>query len=103
TPRATPEPSTLSLHDALPICIDSQRRVALCDPRRSRCRRESDVFTRPIKRLEGKLDRERDLQGRRVDELQSIRRVDLGTELRIRSEEHTSELQSRGHLVCRLL
>src|SRR5207253_7807148 len=23
--------------------------------------------------------------------------------LRIRSEEHTSELQSRGHLVCRLL
>src|SRR5437870_11108354 len=26
-----------------------------------------------------------------------------GTPLRIRSEEHTSELQSRGHLVCRLL
>src|SRR2546422_7868401 len=27
----------------------------------------------------------------------------LGTTLRIRSEEHTSELQSRLHLVCRLL
>src|SRR5690625_6740095 len=27
---------------------------------------------------------------------------DLGR-LRLRSEEHTSELQSRGHLVCRLL
>src|SRR5207253_8255517 len=26
-----------------------------------------------------------------------------GRELRTRSEEHTSELQSRGHLVCRLL
>src|SRR2546422_3470390 len=26
-----------------------------------------------------------------------------GTELRCRSEEHTSELQSRLHLVCRLL
>src|SRR5690625_6371225 len=26
-----------------------------------------------------------------------------GTGARIRSEEHTSELQSRGHLVCRLL
>src|SRR5690625_6911370 len=26
-----------------------------------------------------------------------------GTHSRIRSEEHTSELQSRGHLVCRLL
>src|SRR5690625_5940030 len=29
---------------------------------------------------------------------------DVSTELRtLRSEEHTSELQSRGHLVCRLL
>src|SRR5439155_16438819 len=27
----------------------------------------------------------------------------LGTALRTRSEEHTSELQSRGHIVCRLL
>src|SRR5690625_5907796 len=27
----------------------------------------------------------------------------LDVELRTRSEEHTSELQSRGHLVCRLL
>src|SRR5690625_2579438 len=27
----------------------------------------------------------------------------LGIELLLRSEEHTSELQSRGHLVCRLL
>src|SRR5690625_5627213 len=27
----------------------------------------------------------------------------LGTGLARRSEEHTSELQSRGHLVCRLL
>src|SRR5437870_11407282 len=26
-----------------------------------------------------------------------------GTVFRVRSEEHTSELQSRGHLVCRLL
>src|SRR5690625_6351871 len=27
----------------------------------------------------------------------------MGTGYRSRSEEHTSELQSRGHLVCRLL
>src|SRR5690625_7726497 len=27
----------------------------------------------------------------------------VGAELGLRSEEHTSELQSRGHLVCRLL
>src|SRR5690625_6702793 len=37
-----------------------------------------------------------------------IGNVDYGTDLsmadlRHRSEEHTSELQSRGHLVCRLL
>src|SRR5437870_6572437 len=37
--------------------------------------------------------------GRRRDRL----RVDLEVKDRGRSEEHTSELQSRGHLVCRLL
>src|SRR5437870_11439963 len=30
-------------------------------------------------------------------------KVCVGTPVPIRSEEHTSELQSRGHLVCRLL
>src|SRR5690625_5951134 len=29
--------------------------------------------------------------------------TELALEMRARSEEHTSELQSRGHLVCRLL
>src|SRR5439155_6609602 len=29
--------------------------------------------------------------------------ADVRLELQTRSEEHTSELQSRGHLVCRLL
>src|SRR5690625_5906130 len=28
---------------------------------------------------------------------------ETGIEVEVRSEEHTSELQSRGHLVCRLL
>src|SRR5690625_102807 len=28
--------------------------------------------------------------------------AELGPNVRVRSEEHTSELQSRGHLVCRL-
>src|SRR5437870_7358971 len=37
--------------------------------------------------------------------LQSARSVFFEPEMRrgLRSEEHTSELQSRGHLVCRLL
>src|SRR5439155_10890871 len=30
-------------------------------------------------------------------------RHDMGAGQDVRSEEHTSELQSRGHLVCRLL
>src|SRR5690625_6297021 len=30
-------------------------------------------------------------------------RLDPGYTFKVRSEEHTSELQSRGHLVCRLL
>src|SRR5437870_6551192 len=33
----------------------------------------------------------------------SDRGLDVARELAARSEEHTSELQSRGHLVCRLL
>src|SRR5690625_6551099 len=32
-----------------------------------------------------------------------ITSIDLDLENKRRSEEHTSELQSRGHLVCRLL
>src|SRR5207253_8351220 len=39
----------------------------------------------------------------RIDEIHAVldRRSDRGNGFR--SEEHTSELQSRGHLVCRLL
>src|SRR5262245_63350296 len=36
-------------------------------------------------------------------ELDSGRWLDLGDDRRVRSEEHTSELQSLRHLVCRLL
>src|SRR5215208_7213754 len=47
------------------------------------------------------------LQDRRGQPVASQEGPDLGRlslgRLRDRSEEHTSELQSRGHLVCRLL
>src|SRR5690625_5763991 len=42
-----------------------------------------------------------DLYGRNVDPV-AVRRT-IGMVFQRRSEEHTSELQSRGHLVCRLL
>src|SRR5947209_12649408 len=72
---ATPEISTLSLHDALPI--SAARRVQLHRPERQsalRCRQPRAWRHRA---------------GVRVG--------------RPRSEEHTSELQSRQYLVCRLL
>src|SRR3989449_5876907 len=42
------------------------------------------------------------LTGSRIADTVSLKRIDARTTVR-RSEEHTSELQSRLHLVCRLL
>src|SRR5438552_12583454 len=67
TDTETPEIYTLSLHDALPICLPRQREPG-------------DA-------------------GRRVSE----RHRDRANGRALRSEEHTSELQSPDHLVCRLL
>src|SRR5690625_5811296 len=39
----------------------------------------------------------------RMDALRDILNGDIIVQSHSRSEEHTSELQSRGHLVCRLL
>src|SRR3712207_9111374 len=83
---ATTEIYTLSLHDALPICCcGSCSRSPASGPSRgttSRC-------------------------GRRRDEAAGPRRHGPGGEpgggRGTRSEEHTSELQSRQYLVCRLL
>src|SRR5207253_9686279 len=75
TATATTEIYTLSLHDALPICG-----VAA----------EEDAGTRARHRI-ARDDRH-------------VVLVELDAEVALdRSEEHTSELQSRGHLVCRLL
>src|SRR2546422_5457037 len=77
---ATTEIYTLSLHDALPIfchCLNhGARRVALA----------------PVDRV---LDPHRAICAGRAN--------DVDHALGERSEEHTSELQSRLHLVCRLL
>src|SRR2546429_3678939 len=79
---ATTEIYTLSLHDALPI---------------------SDPFSRarvfPIRGLARPCARRRSARG-----ISSIARSPpRNTGYGMRSEEHTSELQSRLHLVCRLL
>src|SRR2546429_9219046 len=81
---ATTEIYTLSLHDALPIwaAAGESRRSLRGGGSRSRCDRA---------------DR------RRPGSAAGRGRPDDGRHLDRRSEEHTSELQSRLHLVCRLL
>src|SRR3712207_9141944 len=72
---ATTEIYTLSLHDALPICGQRTREVGR--------------------------GRERSLPGDRLEvRLPELEGDDPPPQ---RSEEHTSELQSRQYLVCRLL
>src|SRR2546422_6914182 len=81
---ATTEIYTLSLHDALPISVSGSRTLAGVP--RARCRRCYEGRSRPPR-------------------VPTPRRTQLPRRLADhgRSEEHTSELQSRLHLVCRLL
>src|SRR5256885_17155091 len=73
---ATTEIYTLSLHDALPILADGRRQ----DHRRPQLQRQFGL----------------DTDGQRVH-------LEAKLALELRSEEHTSELQSPCNIVCRLL
>src|SRR3712207_7467953 len=81
---ATTEIYTLSLHDALPICDD--------DPRRHDHGPAGGLGDEAPRQAVGRQD-----QARLRDAGQQLLRRHR------RSEEHTSELQSRQYLVCRLL
>src|SRR3712207_9255647 len=83
---ATTEIYTLSLHDALPICTRTSRRHTA--ERREGDRRAATDRSHRRERLRGRQD-------------DGVGRARGGRSLR--SEEHTSELQSRQYLVCRLL
>src|SRR5690606_39667857 len=92
---ATTEIYTLSLHDALPISTCS--RSATC--RRStanKCRRMPTRAQPPRSARPPTPEAEQALGCRPWD-------AGLGAIFSFRSEEHTSELQSRENLVCRLL
>src|SRR3712207_9550032 len=78
---ATTEIYTLSLHDALPICP----RVCLL----------ADLLPEQLGVVPD--------HGERDDHRHDHEAHDRVVEHRERSEEHTSELQSRQYLVCRLL
>src|SRR5690606_40807007 len=87
----------LSLHDALPIFEISQAAQVVCHPGMGE---DSHPFDEIIELLPGQGLHDRgDLSQFAVGAIFGIE--DLHIELR--SEEHTSELQSRENLVCRLL
>src|SRR5438445_9717705 len=79
---------TLSLHDALPISHDARRDGAR-DERHRGLEQETRADCGPASGEEtAAVEELRERRGQRDD---------------ARSEEHTSELQSRQYLVCRLL
>src|SRR5690348_17970334 len=88
---ATTEIYTLSLHDALPISPRARTRARARPRAASRAARARPARPRP--------DRGRATRPR----IRPARDPLRGGAARARSEEHTSELQSPVHLVCRLL
>src|SRR5436853_6520890 len=90
---ATTEIYTLSLHDALPISVLHRRGGE--EFFRDLVARASDLIVLPLRQhVVGTIERHHALH--------LCRRCGMGI-VTIRSEEHTSELQSLRHLVCRLL
>src|SRR5690554_7239625 len=69
-------------------------------------RSQQDGFrysARDLALVRGKLENLPVLLGSATPSLESLHNVELDKYKLLRSEEHTSELQSRPHLVCRLL
>src|SRR5207253_6116808 len=91
---ATTEIYTLSLHDALPILAgNGKAKTEAAGSSTTHC----FCLTESVKHIRQELG---------ADTFPGIGDDELGFAVGIcqfRSEEHTSELQSRGHLVCRLL
>src|SRR5207253_9127384 len=87
---------TLSLHDALPI-LRGARPGAGRRPGHVRPRAPRISVARGLRPGDG------GGASRPEGRAGGAGRVHAHPHARVRSEEHTSELQSRGHLVCRLL
>src|SRR5207249_10589457 len=94
----TSSPHTPSLHDALPIYRSGQRRR--CDESRPVTSSRVQSARGPTAHaLRARRMSPEDVARRATDRLRRGR----GRHRQDRSEEHTSELQSRFDLVCRLL
>src|SRR5690554_7366830 len=81
---ATTEIYTLSLHDALPIYGNAIQGNSSRNP-------NSNIVSNDLGSI------------KEIQLLVNTGKQVAGTSAKFRSEEHTSELQSRPHLVCRLL
>src|SRR5690606_40619686 len=80
----------------LPASIDSEVDTRISAARRARMKSPRTSLMRALPRLHG-------LRQQRVHLAIDILDIVLELEQHVRSEEHTSELQSRENLVCRLL
>src|SRR5207253_10265897 len=96
---APPSLSPLSLHDALPICPSA---ISPGHQRRVRTRTPAAQAKAPSSPGPSRTPTATSYQPLQQKPPGTIRKAQLRTGGN-RSEEHTSELQSRGHLVCRLL
>src|SRR5207244_5467214 len=102
TPTTTPHTSHLSLHDALPISALSEKpRIIIGERRLTQDRSSINDHTSIACRgnaAQPKQDAAFTSRSVLVRKVLDVSRIDAR-----RSEEHTSELQSPDHLVCRLL
>src|SRR5207302_11088297 len=96
TPTPTTPPSTLSLHDALPIFYHAGRADDVII---------SAGWTMSAVEIENTLLKHPDVREAAVIAVPDATRGQVAKAFIVsnRSEEHTSELQSRENLVCRLL
>src|SRR5207244_11393973 len=97
TPTSTSDIYTLSLHDALPISCDRLKNFALLIASGSPYHKRSNGSVSEINQ------RRYDLCVIGLRKRASNGACSFFDSNRSRSEEHTSELQSPDHLVCRLL
>src|SRR5690625_6837753 len=88
---------TLSLHDALPIFYRFLRRILLREDLSDGLLQRATHFVMKLQQYTGTV------MAKGLEDTAFYRYFPLISLNEVRSEEHTSELQSRGHLVCRLL
>src|SRR5699024_11747189 len=99
-PPATTSMYTLSLHDALPIFFDHRRVMFRAKANQIINRLASSVCFQHEKHND--IDHHQDVQHKWFPKGEDVFNF-LPSLIKRRSEEHTSELQSRFDLVCRLL